>query len=66
MQVSDTGFVQMRSSLHRLIETDPAAQPRDSIAHWVALGLWALWEYEPRLSSLADLEASDQLGLLAP
>ena len=28
--------------------------------------MWQLWEYEPRLSSVADLEASDQISLLAP
>ena len=66
MEVSDTGFANVRSSLRRLVETDVVAHPKDSIAVWARYGLWGLWGYEPRLSSLADLEASDQLGLLAP
>jgi hypothetical protein len=66
MAVSDTGFAQIRSSLLRLAEADVLAQPADSLARWARAGLWSLREYEPQLSSLADLEASDQLGLLAP
>jgi hypothetical protein len=66
MAVSDSGFAVVRSSLLRLVETDLAAQHKDSIAAWAAAGLWGLSEYEPRLSSLADLEASEQLGLLDP
>ena len=66
LEASDTGFAYVRSSLRRLVETDVVAQPKDSIAKWALRGLWTLSEYEPRLSSLDDLEASDQLGLLAP
>jgi len=66
MEVSDTGVANSRSSLRRLVETDVAGQSKDSLALWAGYGLWQLWEYEPRLSSLADLEASDQLSLLAP
>lgn len=66
IEVSDERFVNVRSSLRRLLDSDVIDQPSDSIAAWAEFGLWGLAEYEPRISSLADLEASGQFGLLAP
>jgi len=59
-------FDPTRSSLIALLGQDLASQPVDTVASWINVGLFALNGYEPRMSALADLAASDQLGLLTP
>lgn len=66
LEENSAGFSTMRTSLARLLESDLESEPVDSIAYWIRAGLFELWPYEPRLSSLADLEASDDMARMSP
>lgn len=53
-------------ALTRLVDADLDRAHPDSLVAWVALGAWDIASWEPRLSALGELEASDHLPLIDP
>jgi len=62
----DRGLEGVHSALINLLESDLGSEPGEVVAQWMKTGLFEMWEYEPRMASLGDLQASNQLGLLTP
>ena len=56
----------MEYSLVQLLEMDLSAAPPDAVSARLYQGLFMIGNYEPRLASMRDLEATGEVRLLSP
>lgn len=63
---SDRSRASMMDALAHISSEDLDRVPVDSVAQWVYVGLFSLFNYAPQLTALADLRSSDQLRVLTP
>ncbi len=66
LKESNQGRARLFAALERLAAGDLANASPDSVSGWVHVGLFQLENYEPQLTALVDIQASDQLRVLTP